>query len=309
MIHHADKYIVGFGEALIDVFPSGEVIGGAPLNLSIRAAELATPLGIKTAMLTRIGDDVRGRQVLERLKNGQVDTASVQVDSKLPTGTVQIQFVRGEPQYSIDRPAAWDSIQYTATSKVLASQTIAICFGTLSQRDETTATTLRMFVEDAVDALKVLDLNLRLPLPSRQTVLWSLEQADVLKCNASELHVLSDWFLGTSNFDEAEIVRLLQQQFPLRSVLWTRGERGCVWQSGNSVVTGEVPIFEPAPNADNVGAGDAACAALVVGLIENWNPERIVEVANLCGASAANQRGATIPMPRELRERIIAHHD
>ena len=39
--------IVGFGEALIDILPSGEVVGGAPLNFSIRAAELARPLGIE----------------------------------------------------------------------------------------------------------------------------------------------------------------------------------------------------------------------------------------------------------------------
>jgi fructokinase len=62
------KVIVGFGEALVDVLPSGEVVGGAPLNFAVRAAELAQPLGWSAALISRIGSDERGQKVLNHLQ-------------------------------------------------------------------------------------------------------------------------------------------------------------------------------------------------------------------------------------------------
>ncbi len=298
--------IVGFGEALIDIFSTGEVIGGAPLNFSIRAAELGGPLGYRTAMVTRVGRDQRGSSILERLNQSSLDSEYVQFDPELPTGTVHIRLVNGQPEYSIDQPAAWDNIQFTDLEHRLAEQAVAICFGTLAQRNSTSMETLRKFLSSSPTAVKVLDLNLRKPWPDRETVIWSLQQADILKCNDSELQMLAKWFIDSDPGTEIEIAARIQQIFALRCVFWTRGAQGCVWQSNERVVQRSVPVLPSAENADTVGAGDAACAALVIGVIENWSSERIVDVANLCGAYAASQPGATAPLPQAIIQQIFS---
>ena len=37
--------IVGLGEALFDVFPDRQILGGAPLNVAVHAHQLASALG------------------------------------------------------------------------------------------------------------------------------------------------------------------------------------------------------------------------------------------------------------------------
>jgi len=305
--------IVGFGEALIDIFhrrevigifPDLEVIGGAPLNFAVRAAELGSPLGYQAAMLTRLGKDDRGQRVKNRLAEANVNRRCVQFDDQLPTGTVDVEIVKGEPSYKINSPAAWDEIEWDDRAQSLADATTAICFGTLAQRSERAAATLRSFLKCATRAVKVLDLNLRLPWPSLAVVTWSLQHAALLKCNADELRLLGQWYLQT-NLSAREIADRLQAEFALRAIFWTQGEEGCCWQADGNLVTGKVPQLPQAPDADPVGAGDAASAALVLGLVESWPPTRIIEAANWCGAYAASQRGATTPLSDEVLRHVL----
>ncbi len=299
------KCIAGFGEALIDVFPTGEVIGGAPLNFSIRCAELCRPVGWQAGLISRIGDDPRGHRILALLEARGVDSRAVQIDSEHPTGSVDIVLRNGHADYTFASNVAWDHIALEQSAEDLAARCSVFCFGTLAQRSATTANTLRALIERASHATRLLDLNLRRPYPSLECVRTSLELCNVLKCNAEEL----DW-LGTrlqidgpAGDRQATAARLLER-FDLQCVFWTRGAEGCVWQAPTGMTTAAVPPLESAPDADSVGAGDAATAALAVGLAAGWRPERIVAAANRCGAFAASRRGATFPLPDSLIQRF-----
>lgn len=296
--------IVGFGEALIDKLPSGDVVGGAPLNFSLRAAELGEHFGCNAAIVTRIRADRHGRLISDRLADSKLELSGVQIDELLPTGFVDVFLDNGQPNYAIGRQVAWDAIEFDDAAKNLAQRAAVVCYGTLVQLGGVSAQTLYQFLSKANSATKILDLNLRKPLPTLSTVTESLQQADVLKCNLEELQQLARWFLPDQQTEGALIAEQLQSRFDLQAVFWTRGADGCCWQSGASCVTGEVPKFNSEPNADSVGAGDAACAVLALGLVLGWNPERIVMAANLCGAIVASHRGATAPLTDEVLKRL-----
>ena len=297
--------IVGFGEALIDKLPSGDVVGGAPLNFSVRAAELGNRFSCVSAIVTRICRDPHGRQIEALLRDSKLDLSGVQFDEKLPTGFVDVTLDRrGQPNYTIGRQVAWDAIEFDAATANLAARASVVCFGTLVQLGDVSAQTLYRFLSKASSATKILDLNLRNPQPSLPTVIASLQQADVLKCNLEELLKLAQWFSLARPLDCAAIALQLQERFDLKAVFWTRGAEGCCWQDGSKCVVAEVPTIAAEPNADSVGAGDAACAALALGLVRQWTPERIVMAANLCGAYAASRRGATTPLSDDIFKRL-----
>ena len=293
--------IVGFGEALIDKLPSGDVVGGAPLNFSVRAAELGSHFGCEAALVTRIRKDPHGEKIEARLRDSKLDRSGIQFDEKLPTGFVDVTLdSKGQPNYTIGRQVAWDAIEFDEVTGNFAARASAVCFGTLVQLGEISAQTLYRFLSKASHATKILDLNLRNPQPSLPTVKASLQQADVLKCNLKELQQLAQWFSLDRPTEGVAIAAQLQARFNLKAVFWTRGADGCCWQSGLNSVVAEVPTIVAEPNADSVGAGDAACAALALGLVLSWTPERIVMAANLCGAFAASRRGATTPLSDDV---------
>lgn len=313
------QLILGFGEALVDVLPTGEVVGGAPLNFSVRAAQLGQRLDWTAALISRIGNDSRGQEILEHLQTLNLDTCAIQVDSSLPTGYVDVTLQDGSPTYVIGEDVAWDAIAFDTTAQELSRRAAAICFGTLAQRSAHTAETLASCLEAADLAIKIFDINLRLPYPKLDIIERSLHHADVLKCNEEELHLLAQWFQladtapsthpnqGNSSqprdnsanapLPAADIALMLQQRFDLNCLFWTRGSQGCVLQRADQMTTAPVPDLPKVANADSVGAGDAASAALAIGLVARWPDEKIVQVANYCGAFAASQRGATTPFP------------
>ncbi len=297
--------VIGFGEALIDKLPSGEVVGGAPLNFSLRAAELGGHLGCKAALVTRIGRDRHGQMILERLAGSTLDLSAIQTDLEVPTGFVDVKLdADGQPSYTIGRHVAWESIESDSAMASLATQATAICFGTLVQLGPKSHGTLLHLLESCSSAIKILDLNLRNPPPSLESVSLSLQHADVLKCNLEELQQLAEWFYLDEQSDGSKIASQLQTQFALHAVFWTRGAAGCCWQSRGEQIVAEVPRLAAEPNADSVGAGDAASAALAIGLVLDWPAPRIVNAANLCGAFAASRRGATAPLTPEVLSRL-----
>ena len=68
--------IACFGEVLFDVFPTHRKIGGAPLNVGLRMASL----GIDTQIISRIGQDEIGNELLDFVSQNGVSTDSIQID-------------------------------------------------------------------------------------------------------------------------------------------------------------------------------------------------------------------------------------
>ena len=270
------------GEVLWDALPEGLFLGGAPFNVACHLRAAGTPV----TMVSRIGSDRLGDEVLRRAARYGVGADLIQVDEVLPTGFVRVDVDEaGNPTYEILEPAAWDAIAVTTPLLARAANARAIVFGTLAQRHATSRATIRRLWD--TEALMALDVNLRTPFEDREIVRRSLRRADVVKMSDEELHTIARWFALQGS--QQEMVTALAETFACDVVCLTRGSGGAaLWHDGNWT---EHPGFTVEVR-DTVGAGDAFLAVLLAGLLAGGSDSAILQHANLIGAYVATQFGA-----------------
>jgi fructokinase len=286
--------LVGIGEVLWDLLPSGRQLGGAPANFAYHARAL----GAESCVVSRVGQDALGRELTGRLDQLGVPTGCIEVDPVRPTGTVAVELAPdGQPRFTIHEQVAWDAIAGEAAGRRAVSEANAVCFGTLAQRSEPSRSTIRSLVAAASRAaLRILDVNLRQHYFSRAVIEESLALANVLKVNDAELPRLADMF-QLSGEDRAQIAQLAGR-FHLRFIACTRGARGSLLFSEGR--WSEHPGSETRV-VDTVGAGDSFTAAMALGLLAGWDLDRVGLHANQVAAHVCACAGATPPLPAELR--------
>src|ERR671938_1709939 len=99
--------ILCVGEVLWDALPAGLFLGGAPFNVAchLRAT------GAEVSIVSRVGADRLGEEVLRRAPWYGVGADLIQIDPALPTGLVRATLDdAGNAEYEILEPAAWDAI-------------------------------------------------------------------------------------------------------------------------------------------------------------------------------------------------------
>jgi fructokinase len=204
----------------------------------------------------------------------------------VPTGVVRVTVdARGNAEYEVVEPAAWDGIVATDALLTRSAEARAIVFGTLAQRNAITRGTIERLWE--TDALKVLDVNLRPPYDDIEIVRRSLHHADVVKMNDAELGRIAGWFDMQGSIQE--MTAAVAEVFACQAVCITRGRDGAaLWREGRWT---EHPGFEVEVR-DTVGAGDAFLAVLLAGLLTGVEDRALLQNANLIGAYVATQAGA-----------------
>jgi fructokinase len=286
--------IIGLGEVLWDLLPAGKQLGGAPANFAYHAHAL----GAEALMVSRVGNDALGREILDRLSGLGLRTGGITTDSSAPTGTVSVALdTEGQPTFTIHENVAWDFIEAGDAVLREAARADAICFGTLAQRHPVAHVAIRAVLDAAPPAaLRIFDINLRQHFWSRELIVESLQSVDVLKLNDDELPTLVR-LLGLAG-DESSLLKQLTARFDLRAVALTKGAKGSSLLAHGELVNcpgSKISV------ADTVGAGDSYTAALALGLLAGHEPERIIEFAHLVADYVCTQAGATPPMPAHLR--------
>jgi fructokinase len=297
--------IVGLGEALFDVFPDREILGGAPLNVAVHAHQMASMLGGQGIPASRIGRDELGRRVIDELSARGIPTTGLQVDDERPTGRVLVTLRGKEPSYEIVPDAAWDRLAFNDDLERLAGQCDAVCFGTLGQRSPEARATIGQFLAHATRAIRLFDVNLRQELFSREIIQQSCALATVVKLNELELPQIHRLFGSPDGGGTAAEIQdrqaiALRDRFSLDAVVLTRGSAGTVLYTAEGKTEGEPVRYPHDPDADSVGAGDACTAGVLVGMLLGWPAGRIVALANDAGAYVASQPGATPRLPPSL---------
>jgi fructokinase len=284
---------IGLGEVLWDLLPAGKQLGGAPANFAYHAHAL----GAEAWVVSRVGRDALGREILARLGALGLRTDGITVDPAAPTGTVSVALdPQGTPTFTIHENVAWDFLEAGAGILDEASQADAICFGTLGQRNPVARAAIRAVLNATPSAaLHIFDINLRQQFWSPELIRESLELADVLKLNDEELPVVAKLF-GLVE-DESSQLRTLAARFQLKAVALTKGAHG------SSLLVGHELVSRPGSKltvVDTVGAGDSYTAALALGLLAGHKPEQILESAHRIADYVCTQRGAMPPLPRNL---------
>ena len=281
--------VVGIGEVLWDVYDGDKRLGGAPANFALHVRQL----GHDGIVVSRVGRDGLGREILDSLGRMGSPIEYIQVDGEHPTGTVMVSLdAQGRPTFSITPQVAYDYLEYTEDLRTLAERADAVLFGSLAQRNQRTRKAIWEFLRDARKALKVFDVNLRSwDQGTQEVVRESLKLTDLLKVNDDELKRLKE-LLGRPGEGTEGFLGRLMGEFQVRLVALTLGERGCVLATPEEVLAS--PAFDIAP-VDTTGSGDAFAAGLVVGFLEGKSLRETADLANGLGGFVATRKGAVPP--------------
>jgi fructokinase len=250
-------------------------------------------------MVSRVGDDENGQEIIAELQRHGVPTECIEIDPTAATGTVSVKLSDdGQPHYTIHENVAWDQIIGEGAAERAITEADAVCFGTLAQRSETSRRNiLRLLKMAPQNSLRILDVNLRQNYFSREIVDGSLKQANALKLNEGELPQIGEMFAMRG--DARSIMSKLAQRFGLKLVACTRGDKGSLLLAGDQ--WSEHPGV-PTKVMDTIGAGDSFTAAMVIGYLNGWELDVVNERANRVAAFVASSAGAMPILPEELKE-------
>lgn len=259
-------------------------------------------LGMTPALISRVGKDDRGRQIVEILKEHRVTVDFVQEDGRHGTGVVHATIgANHEVSYDIVEGVAWDFIEWEPSLSELVQGAQFFVFGSLACRTATSRNTLFRLMEGA--RCKVADINLRAPHYSRIVVEALLHNSDILKLNEHELPVVAGWYRDLNTMEEQ--VRLVQDVFQIPTIVVTKGGEGALLNKDGVVTThrGYRVLVE-----DTVGSGDAFLAGFLYGVQQGLGAEECLRFANGMGAFMATKSGACPDYEVwEVRELVKEH--
>jgi len=269
------------GEVLFDVMPDGNrVLGGAPFNVAWHLEAF----GLRPLMVTRVGADDSGDEVLTAMDSWGMDTSGVQRDDAHPTGRVQVELDGGEPTFHILPDQAYDNLDGDRAIHSMVGETFSLLYhGSLISRGEVSRLA-RDALKERSELPVFVDVNLRDPWWNREDVVASVRSATWVKLNEVELDRLADG-------SDAAVAEAFRVEHGLDAVIVTKGDRG-------AVVVGGGATFEAAPPAevevvDTVGAGDAFSAVFILGLVAGWSTELILARTAEFAAAVCTVPGAT----------------
>jgi fructokinase len=285
-----------FGEALWDLPPGAKVPGGAPMNVALHL----TRLGVEAQLLSRVGDDDMGRELLGYLAAQGLNTDRMQIDRHYPTGTVIVDIADPrEVQYEIVEPVAWDFIDIDHRQARSAGVNDAIVFGSLAGRNEVSRGSLMRLIEHA--GLRIFDVNLRPPFIDRDIIETLLARTDWVKLNGRELELICGWH-GLAGRPE-ELLRSLAHRYQIEVVCLTLGHLGAMVLDRGTLFSD--PGFVVAV-VDTIGCGDSFLACWLSQTFRGSGAENALARACAMGALVASSAGANPEVSEHQLDAIIA---
>lgn len=311
--------ITALGELLIDFTEvgrseSGQRLfeqnpGGAPANLLCAAARL----GLRTAFLGKVGDDMQGRFLKEALDGAGVDTGGLVWTKEAYTTLAFVALRGGERDFSFARKPGADTRlapEEVDTARIHKSKIFHAGSLSLSDRPARDATMAALSVAKKAGAAISYDPNYRAPLwTSEREALRRMRAvlpfADLIKVSAEEAALLA----GTPDPEQA--ARTLAADGAGIVVVTLGAEGALVLANGESrTVAGfEVPVL------DTTGAGDAFWGGFLYKLLTSGRAlkeitaeqaESFARFGNAVAALCITRRGGIPAMPTlEETERLL----
>jgi len=255
--------------------------GGKGANQAVQAARLRA----ETVLVGRVGSDVFGRDVMNRLSAYGVDLGGVMVDPVVPTGVACILVERGGENRIVVVPGANGAVGVAELKTldgllqpgVVLLLQCEIPFAVV--REAARVAHLR-------GATVILD-----PSPWRSVTVTSGVFADVdyLMPNEGEARALA----GTADLKEAAAVLL---GLGARTVVVKRGEQGAF--AVGAFESPEVPAFSVV-SVDTTAAGDSFQGTFAASLDQGLDPDTALYRAMAAGALTVTRPGAQQSMPDE----------
>jgi fructokinase len=291
-----NKTVVCFGEILWDNLPGGRRPGGAPMNVAYHLHQL----GLNSQLISSVGNDQPGQELLGFLTQIGLKTDFIQRDAEHATSEVQASIDSNhEVTYEILYPVAWDYISWQPEFEALLKNSQAFVYGTLSARNHTSRETLYRMLSHA--NYRVFDVNLRAPHYSPEVIDTLLQNSDLVKLNSSELMLIAKWYYPACQ-KEAEGVEVLFKCFKMQEILVTKGSMGATYYTSSFCYN--YPAY-PVTVSDTIGSGDSFLAAFLAMKLGDEPVDLTLDYAIAMGAFITSQPGACPPYSRSDFNRFI----
>lgn len=305
-----DLYGAQVGGRLEDMGSFQKYIGGSPCNMAAGTARL----GLKSALLTRVGDEHMGRFIREELAREGVDVRGVITDPDRLTALVLLG-IRDETQFPLifyrENCADMALCEDDVDEAFVASSRAVVATGTHLSHPRTAAAVLKALnLAREHGGLTALDIDFR---PN----LWGLsghgdgenrfiESAAVTAKLQATLH-LFDLIVGTEEefhiaggtTDTIQALRSVRA-VSRATLVCKRGAAGAVAFSGEIPETldeGEAGPGFPIEVFNVLGAGDGFMSGLLKGWLDGETWPAALKYANACGAFAVSRHGCTPAYP------------
>lgn len=277
-----------FGEVLFDHFDDGtRVLGGAAFNVAWHLHGF----GMNPLLISRVGQDTPGEEVIASMHEWGMDTRGIQIDPMHPTGSVQVRITHGEPTFEIMTEQAFDYVNYILAATIIAREELSFLYnGTLTSRNPAGRKSLKSIRKQNSGTPIFVDLNLRTPWWDDELVDFTLQGTRWVKMNHDELGKIMKSDCDNTTTTEFS-ARDLAKRYALEMLIVTRGEQGaCLIMDDNGL-----QCYEPEKSpcvVDVVGAGDAFTATTLLGLTRGWPQEITMTQSNEFAATICGQRGS-----------------
>jgi len=287
-----DIYPLQVGVGLEDVTSFGKFLGGSATNVAVAAAKY----GLKSAVITRTGNDPFGNYIHKELRRLGVSDEFVTPVDGLPTPVVFCEIFPPDdfPLYFYREPKAPDLVINQHELDLDAILHAKVYWSTvtgLSQEPSRTAHHVAWDARGRKDHT-ILDLDYRpmfwsSPEVATEQVSRALEKVTIAIGNKEECQVA---------VGETEPMRaadaLLERGLELAVV--KQGPKGVLAKTRTETV--EVPPYF-VDVINGLGAGDSFGGAFCYGLLQEWPLERILKFANVAGAIVASRLECSTAMP------------
>jgi fructokinase len=305
--------VVSLGECLIDCLVNESddhqklMIegnpGGAPGNVLVAMSSL----GMRTAFIGKVGDDVFGHFMDRTLKSHDVDTTGI-IFSEKPTTLAMVSLdAVGNRSFRFYRERTADvELTWEEINKEIIDRCHIFHFGSVSMSTEPirSATLSAASYAHKIGKKISFDPNLRPNLWSdindaRQPIIRGLELADYVKLSDEEQEFI------TGIADPVEGGKVLMEQYRLEFLAVTLGPKGLIVFNNGNYMSGQAYDVE---TVDTTGAGDAMWGATLTWLIKNADDPiklskddmvKIVDYANAAGSCSTMKYGAINAMPND----------
>jgi fructokinase len=244
-------------------------------------------LGVNAQIISRVGNDAIGKELIQFIAENGVDTSSIQIDKTHDTGEVIVQLdAKGSASYTINYPVAWDKISCTAEDEIKVKKADALIFGSLICRDTTSHESLLEIINYAKYA--IFDVNLRAPFYTKELLINLMMQSDFIKFNDDELYEISDYLNSPYHSLEQNLLYIAKQT-NTKHICVTKGSHGAVLYYNEKLYYNSGYKIDV---VDTVGAGDSFLASLLSRLLMGYDPQIAIDFACAMGAMVAQCEGA-----------------
>jgi len=305
-----DLYGSQIGGRLEDMGSFDKYIGGSPTNIACGTARL----GLKSGLITRVGDEHMGRFIREELERHGVSTQGVKTDGERLTALV-ILGIRDETQFPLifyrENCADMALCEEDIDEAFIASARSVLATGTHLSHPRTKAAVIKALKLARQHGLKTaLDIDYR---PN----LWGLaghgdgesrfvESAEVTAKLMETLHYF-DLIVGTEeefriaggSTDTIKALRAVRK-VSKATLVCKRGADGAVAFDGDipdSLDDGQTGPGFPIEVFNVLGAGDGFFSGLLKGWLDGEDWSTTLKYANACGAFAVSRHGCTPAYP------------